>query len=79
MLNLNRTNTKLNFTDHAKFRLLERSVSTEDIKATIRNSDISVPRPGGKTLARKRFKEYELMVVYAKKNNDYRIITVIKR
>jgi len=69
---------KLSFTDHAKFRLLERAIGTEEIKETLRNPDYSNKRIDGKVVVGKNFVDYQLKVVYALENNTFNIITVIK-
>ena len=69
---------KLSFTDHAKFRLLERAISTEEIKETLRNPDYSNKRIDGKVVVGKNFVDHQLKIVYALENNTFNVITVIK-
>ena len=68
----------IRFTDHAKFRLQERSISTEAIKKTILAPDQRVRRSDGKVVATKSFVNYRIRVIYIMEGKTYLIITMIK-
>jgi len=69
----------LKFTNHAKFRILERRISMIDIKSAIKNPDHSKHVFDGKIAVRKNFSGYSLEVIYKKvTKNDIVVITAYK-
>ena len=69
---------RFEFSDHAKFRLLERGVSTEEVKRTISKPDTAIRRRDGTVVAGKSFGKHKLTVVYVTKGKLHIIVTVIK-
>ncbi|OHB17548.1 MAG: hypothetical protein A2749_00540 [Parcubacteria group bacterium RIFCSPHIGHO2_01_FULL_45_26] len=68
----------IRFTDHAKFRLQERGISTEAIKKTILIPEQKVKRSDGKIVVTKSFVSCRIRVVYIMEGTAYLIITIIK-
>lgn len=69
----------LKFTNHAKFRILERRISMIDIKSAIKNPDSLKNVFDGKIAVKKYFGSYSLEIVYKKvTKSDILIITAYK-
>lgn len=67
---------KLKFSNHVQYRILERVISTEDIKAVIGKPDYSKNTFNGRIEAGKKLDKGILEVVYKKDGNVNMIITV---
>ncbi len=67
---------KLQFTNHAKYRLfLERNILVDEIKKVIRESDSVISLPDGVEKCLKETEKGVLVVVYKKEKGAYVIIT----
>jgi len=66
---------KLAFTDHAKFRIIERGISVEKIKTTLKNPEYSEKVFGDKYKVGKTFGGKTLEIIYTRNKNNVVIIT----
>ncbi|OHA20401.1 MAG: hypothetical protein A2849_01330 [Candidatus Taylorbacteria bacterium RIFCSPHIGHO2_01_FULL_51_15] len=67
---------KFRFTHHAEYRVfIERNISAEAIKETIRTPDTVTALPDGVIKCSKKLEAGMLTVVYCKDKNTYIIIT----
>ncbi|MCX6731813.1 MAG: DUF4258 domain-containing protein [Candidatus Parcubacteria bacterium] len=67
---------KLKFTNHAKYRILERKIKMSDIKDTLKNPDFYGHTFDNKIVARKLIDGKTLEVVYTKIKREILIITI---
>lgn len=67
---------EIKFTNHAKYRILERKIKMSDIKSTIKNPDFCGYTFDSKLVARKLVGDKTLEVVYTKIKSEILIITV---
>lgn len=67
---------EIKFTNHAKYRVLERNIKMSDIKSALKNPDYYGFTFDGKLVARKLIGDKTLEVIYTKSKNKILIITV---
>ncbi len=67
---------KVIFTDHTKFRLMERNIPVSFIKQAIKNPDYEKPTFGNRVQIRKKFGDKILEIVYVKYIDKIIIITL---
>ncbi len=67
---------KLKFTNHAKYRILERKIKMDDIKATLKNPDFSGHAFDNKMVAKKLIGGKTLEVIYTKSKSSILVITI---
>lgn len=66
---------KLKFTNHVKYRLLERGISAVDIKSVLKSPDYDEPTFGNKRKIGKLLGEKTLEVIYFHDKSDIIIVT----
>ncbi|MES2213465.1 MAG: DUF4258 domain-containing protein [Patescibacteria group bacterium] len=66
---------KFSFTHHAQFRIMERGISTDNIKKVLQNPDMQRKDVYGMMIANKKIGAKFLEVVYKTKGSEYIIIT----
>ena len=67
---------KLRFTNHAKYRILERKIKIDDIKSTIKNPDYCGYTFDNKMVARKLIGDKTTEVIYTKSKSSILVITI---
>jgi len=70
---------KVIFTDHTKFRLLERNIPVSFIKQAIGNPDFEKLTFGNRTQIRKKFGDKVLEIIYVKYPQKIIVITLYFR
>ncbi len=63
------------YTKHSETRLLQRNIEKKKIQKTILNPDKKITSFRKRWLARKKFADLELEVVFIPEDNDFIIIT----
>jgi len=66
----------IKFTNHAKYRILERKIKFIDIKTALKNPDYHSRTFDNKMIVRKSFGDDTLEIIYTKEKNTILIITV---
>ncbi len=66
---------KFIFTNHAKYRIMERGIAVDRIKQTIQDQKVPKTDKYGMITSRKIFGIKTLEVIYRIENNNYVIIT----
>ena len=69
---------KLIFTNHAKQRMIERSIKLEEVKETIDLPDYSISKEN-KIESYKKIGHKNLKIIYSKESKFIKVITVIDK
>lgn len=68
---------ELKFTNHAKYRILERKIKMTDIKSVLKNPDYRANVFDNKIRARKSFSKYTLEIVYTNISQNKNKILIV--
>jgi len=66
----------IDYTEHAAFRMRQRTISKANVEDTIQNPDFSFITRPGRFVALKRYGDKFLKVIYEKSNDKITVVTV---